>query len=490
MRPGRLRTTLCVLAVAAAACLVSFRSMYEPDLWWHLAQGRETAAGHLVRTNLFSFNYRDYPQPYTSWLFDLAAYVLWTRGGSAAIQAAQALLVAATIGLTVLACRVRASCAAAIAVCAFGWLVLEPRAMPRPYLFSFAGMAACAWLIERTRARRSAGPLLWVPLLVAVWANVHVECVFGIAFVALFGLCEWIRPRTLPRNEAARAVGIAVAALACTALNPYGFGLLRYLYENAFVPQVIAIAELQPPYLPNYRGIFAWAILGGGVVALRWRALTLAESAAIALFGLLGFRYLRLTPLVFLISAPLVARCIDELNAFGVDRRAVAVTALVAAAMMSRVPIHGLARNLDMGRLALMPQALFSERAMAFARERGLNGPVFTSMNLGGFVAWELYPSALVFQDARLQAYPAAHFRAIGDASTSPEAWARLTGGVDWAVVSLPRPNDWSGVGRFDPAEWSTAYRDEAIEILVRRSGAFGGLILSPTRAVRARAAP
>ena len=113
---------------------------------------------------------------------------------------------------------------------------------------------------------------------------------------------------------------------------------------------------------------------------------------------------------------------------------------------------------------------------MAFARERGLQGPVFTSMNLGGFVEWELYPSARVFQDARLQAYPAAHFRATIDASTSPETWARLTSGVDWAIVSLARVNDLSGVGRFDPAEWGTAYRDEAIEILVRRGGAFGAL--------------
>lgn len=476
MRPGRIRTTLCVLAVAAAACLVSFRSIYEPDLWWHLAQGREIASGHLVRTNLFSFAYRDYPQPYTSWLFDLAAYVLWTRAGGAAIQAAQAVLIAATLCLTMLACRVRASSAATLAVCAFGWLILEPRAMPRPYLFSFAGVAACVWLVERARAGRSIKPLFWVPPLIAVWANVHVECMFGIGLVGLFGLCEWIRPQILPRTDAAKVIGIAVAALACTALTPYGFGLLRYFYENAFVPQVISIAELQPPYLPNYRGFFAWVMLGGAVVALRWRTLTLAEIAVSIVFGLLGFRFLRLTPLLFLASAPLVARCIDELKAFGVDRRAVAVTALVAATVIARVPVQDLVRNLDMGRHALMPEAIFSERAMAFARERGLRGPVFTSMNLGGFVEWELYPSALVFQDARLQAYPAAHFRAIIDASKSPEAWARLTAGVDWAVVSLPRVNDLSGVGQFDPAEWGTAYRDEAIEILVRRGGAFGAL--------------
>ena len=476
MRPGRIRTTLCVLAVAAAAGLISFRSMYEPDLWWHLAQGREAASGHLVRTNLFSFAYRDYPQPYTSWLFDLFAYVLWTRGGSAAIQAAQALLIAATLWLTALASRVRASCAATVAVCAFGWLILEPRALPRPYVFSFAAMAACVWLVERARATQSATPLLWLLPLVVIWANVHVECVFGIGLVGLFGLCEWIRPRTLPRGEAARVIGIATLAIACTAINPYGFGLLRYMYENSFVPQVISIAELQPPYLPNYRAFFAWAILGGILVALRRRMVTPAEAAAIAVFGLLGFRYLRLTPLLFLVSAPLVARCIDELKAYRVDRRAVAVTALVAAALMARVPVQDLARNLDMSRDALRPPGIFSERAMAFAREHGLQGPVFTSMNLGGFVAWELYPAALVFQDARLQAYPPAHFRAIIDASKSPDAWAGLTRGVDWAVVSLPRVNDLSGAGKFDPAEWGTAYRDEAIEIIVRRAGAYGAL--------------
>jgi hypothetical protein len=477
MRPVRRFTWFCLLAFAAGACLVSFRSIYEPDLWWHLAQGREAAGGHLVRTNLFSFVYPDYQQPYTSWLFDLGAYVLWTRAGGIGIQAVQALLIGATLGLTALACRVRASRAATLAVCVFGWLILEPRALPRPHVFSFAGMAACVWMIERARTSRSARPLLPLPLLVALWANVHVECVFAVGLVGLFGLIEWVRPAALPRREAARIIGIAGGALLCTAINPYGVGLIRYLYENALVPQVISIAELQPPYLPNYRGFFAWVILGGTIIVLRWRTATLAEIATIVVFGLLGFRHLRLTPLVFLAGAPLVARCIDELQAFGVDRRVAAATACVAVAVMARVPVLDLARNLDVRRGALMPPAFFSEPALAFARERGLAGPVFTSINLGGFVAWELYPSARIFQDSRLQAYPMSHFRAIIDASRSPDAWASLTRGVDWAVLSLPRVNQLSGVGQFDPAEWGTAYRDEAIEIVVRRNGAFGALL-------------
>jgi hypothetical protein len=471
-----MRNSLWAAVLLAAGCLVSFRSTYEPDLWWHLAQGREIASRHLVRTNLFSFAYRDYPQPYTPWLFDAGVYELWTRGGPAAIQALQALLIAGTLAVVASACRRRASSASTAAVCAFGWVILEPRALPRPHLLSFLGIAACVYLVERARQARSWKPLRWAPVVIAIWSNVHVECVFGVALLALVAVGEWLRPRDLSRADASKAIGVAALALAATLANPYGIGLLRYTYENSFVPQVISIAELQPPYFPNYRGFFAWAALGASLLAVSWRRVTLADASVIAFAGALGFRYLRLTPLLFLVSAPLVARCIDGLPGLRVNRRMMAAAVAVSALLLARVPVPVLVRDVQAGGNALEPPALFSEPAMQFARERGLAGPVFTSMNLGGYVAWNLYPAASIFVDSRLQAYPPGHFRAIADASTDPQSWASLTAGVDWAVLSVPRVNPFSGVGRFDPAEWGTAYRDAAIEILVRRDGRYRSL--------------
>src|SRR5215212_9996596 len=112
-----MRRSLWAVILLGAGGLISFRATYEPDLWWHLAQGRETAAGHLVRANLFSFTYPDYRQQYTSWLFDLGAYELWTRVGPAALQFAQAAAIAATLWIVASTCRLRASMAAAVAVC-------------------------------------------------------------------------------------------------------------------------------------------------------------------------------------------------------------------------------------------------------------------------------------------------------------------------------------------------------------------------------------
>ena len=69
-----------LVSIAAAAAILSCRPIYEPDLWWHLAQGRENLTGHVVRANLVSFTYPDYRQRYTSFLFDTGSYVAWRAG--------------------------------------------------------------------------------------------------------------------------------------------------------------------------------------------------------------------------------------------------------------------------------------------------------------------------------------------------------------------------------------------------------------------------
>lgn len=471
------RAAALILTAAAGAALLAFRPIYEPDLWWHLAQGREAAAGHLVRANIFSFTHPDYRQHYTSWLFDLGLYGAWTWAGPVGVQLLQALLVASTLLLAFAACRVRAPAWAAAAVLFVGFFILEPRAIPRPHLASFAGMAACALLVETSAARRSARPLLLAVPLVAAWSNVHVECVFGVLMVGLYAAAELARPSSLDRRQALRAAGWAAAAAAATAANPYGWGLVRYLVENVSVPRILAIAELRPPYLPDYRAFYLYLIVLGAALLWNPRRLQPREAAMALVFGALGARYLRLTPLVFLATAPALAARLPALTARGIDPRAVVVTAAVAALAVSRIPLTLLASRFAAGRQAVEPAQFFSTEAIAFIRGAGLDGPVFNSHNLGGYLAWSLYPDGRTFQDSRLQAYPPGHFIGIIQASRSQTDWNALVAGVDWAVLSVPRPNQLSGAGRFPEEEWGTVFRDQAMEIVVRRGGRYARLL-------------
>jgi hypothetical protein len=472
-----LLSLIVVLAFVAAGAILSFRPVYEPDLGWHLAQGRENLSGHLVRTNVFSFLYPDYRQHYTPWLSDTIAYTAWKVGGDAGVQAVYALILSATLGLVYLACRVRAAVVPTVAVLAIGFLVIEPRAIPRPHLVSFASMALCGWLIERASAKRSAGPLLWAIPIVALWSNAHVECVFGVLAILTFAVAELVRPSALPRGQSIRALGIAVLCAAALLANPYGWGLLQYLIENVSVPQILGIAELQPAYLPTYRAFFAYLIVVCGLLLFFPRQIRLWEVLATIVFGALGVRYLRLTPLVFLVTAPMVAARLTALTARSIDARAMLVTALAAAIFLSRLPVSAFVTELRVG--SLHPESMFSSRAVRFAQAEGLNGAMFNSNNLGGWLAWTLYPQAKVFQDSRLQAYPPDHFRRILEASRSQAAWDELVRGVDWAMLSIPRQNVLSGIGRFPRADWATVFWDEAVEIVVRRTGRYENLARS-----------
>lgn len=471
--------SITALAIVAASVVLSFRPIYEPDLWWHLAQGRENAEGRFVRENVFSFNYPDYRQRYTSWLFDTAAYLGWEAGGDTAIQALQAALLALTLAVLYGACRVRAPAWSAAAVLLIGFFILEPRAIPRPHLASLAGMAVTIWLIERAAARRAAAPLWWSVPLVAGWSNVHVECVFGVTLVAIFAVAEMIRPSSLhglPRREAVRACVIAILCGVATLANPYGWGLAAYLLENWSVPQILTIAELQPPPLPAYRAFYAYLAVCAALFIWRWRSVRLWELASAALFAALGARFIRLTPLLLLATAPGVAARLAAAAPRRVPEGALLVGVACLALTLSRVPLRLLVTELSAGTRAVAPDLFFSQPAMAFASRAGLEGPVFNSHNLGGYVAWMLHPRARIFQDSRLQAYPPEHFLSILVASRSQADWDVLVADVDWAVLSLPRPNQLSGVGRFPPAEWAIVYRDPAIEIVVRRGGKYGGV--------------
>jgi hypothetical protein len=464
------RSAAVVLFIAGASAAFSFRAVYEPDLWYHLAQGRENAAGHIVRENTFSFTYSDYRQRYAPWLFDVSMYGAWRAAGGAGVQAIQAFLLAAGLALVYGASRVRASPTAAVAVLLAGLMVVEPRAIPRPHLVSFAGLAAIMLFLERTVATGRVSPLWWTVPIAALWSNLHVEAAFAPLLVGVFALAEVARPSALSRADARMALLIATACGLATLANPYGAGLWQYLIENTSLVHLLEIAELQPPYLPAYRAFFLFLIAAAVLLALPGRSVKLWELLIVVLAAATAMGHLRFTPLPFILAAPLVSRHLDGLMARGLDRRAVVVTSAALVVAGARVPITHVPATWQAGNGAIEPAAFFSSGAIAFVRSEGLRGPVFNSNNLGGYLAFNLYPDVRIFQDSRFQSYPPEHFRSILRASESPQDWTDLVSGVDWAVLSRPRPDALSGVGRFSPVEWTTVFRDEAIEIVRRTS--------------------
>jgi hypothetical protein len=473
MKLGLAAGLIC-LALATGA-LLGFHRTFEADLWWHLAQGREVAAGRLVTTNLFSGTYPNYPQPYASWLFELGAFGLWSLCGAAGIQAGQALAVAFTLIFTYLAGRSRATIAAVLAIEALGFFIIELRVTPRPHLASMALMAACTVLIEKARERRSAIPLAWAILLIALWSNIHAESFFGAAMVGMFAAGELVLPKSLSRRQAWAALALAAACTAANMANPYGFGIFRYLWEGQRSAEVVQIAELRPAYLPVYAPYFAYVFCGAGLLLWKLRKLALWELLVFGAFTALALLHVRFVGLSLCATAPMVAARLADV--FPKTRAYILVgIALCAGALLSPRPLADRFGQLGSGESFLAPPDVVSPGAIRFIRDAGLKGPVFNSNILGGYLMWNLYPEVRVFQDSRFQSYPPELFANIHEAYSSQDQWDKLIAGVDWAVLSLSRRGPLSGVGRFPRDQWALVYRDEAIGVAVRRSGRFGSL--------------
>ncbi|TAK18820.1 MAG: hypothetical protein EPO35_00985 [Acidobacteria bacterium] len=448
-----LRLIPAVVALAAAA-LFTFRPTYDPDLFWHLAQGRHDVQVGLVRANIFSATNASYPQRYTSWGFEVVQATVEGSYGLLGVQILQWVFLAAALLMLYAAARTKGSRVAAFTVLLLALFVIEPRAMPRPYLVSFVGFALCAWWASLVPRPTSIVPVL----VIGLWSNFHSESVFGLALIVL---------GTLHGPPWSSKVKLWLVCALATLATPYGVGLWRYLYENTAVPSVLRIAELEPATVAAYPAFFAFLAVLAVALASMPRRLTVSEALVAVFFAALGVRYIRFMPMVAFATAPMLADRIQAWIERGWDRRAVLVTAAAIMAVTAPASPGRMVAAWRTGQAALAPKEYFSEGAIEFIRANQLSTPMFNSMNLGGYLDWKL--GGKTFIDSRLQAAPREWFVALTEAAHDEAKWTTLVKDVNWAVVSLARPTDISGVGKFNAPAWISVFRDPAVEIFVRR---------------------
>jgi len=108
--------------------------------------------------------------------------------------------------------------------------------------------------------------------------------------------------------------------------------------------------------------------------------------------------------------------------------------------------------------------------AIAFANDNHLRDRMYNDLEVGSYLTWEGWPRHRVFQDPRINGYPAAfHARLRRDDLSRPE-WDALLAeyGVTTALVTYPDLNPRAAF--FDPERWALVYRaGDALVFVARR---------------------
>ncbi len=487
----------------ACAAVISFCDIRSLDLWWHLKTGAWILQNRAI-PRLDPFSYTAAGQPWVSheWLFGLISYWAYRAGGTAAIVAGKALLVALLLGLTAWTARLRRALpGATLLVLAAAYAVSRMRFTERPELLSIPLAALFLLVCEKSAVKP--GLLALLPAAQLLWVNLHGgTALLGWALAgALLLDCAWERrpaaggvSRAGSRALAPHAAALA-GVVAASFLNPHGYKALFYGLLRTESP--LDNKEFQSLASTIRAGVdlsivlyLVFAALLALFFALRPRRVRLYEWLLLPLLLALTLVFFRFRPLLVFLLAPTLAWHLSQGRWLG--RIRAWVPALAATLLIARVV--QLESQTYFYRFGVgVHSGVFAVSGVDFLEASGIRGHMFNTYGIGGYLIWRLGPDHKVFIDGREDVYlgPGILSEYV-HAFDSRKNWRDLVEkyGIDYAVVRYPeqppaRPEDSLDTLAFPRAEWALVYFDDVVAIYVRRNGRNDAVLESEIRTVQ-----
>lgn len=504
-------------ALAAGVTLFAASlTVADPDLWWHLRVGADIWAERRVpRVDPYSFLSGGVPWVNHEWLAEAILAGAWRIGGEPGLVL---LKVAVAAALTYLVGRrLRrggASRLPAALVAVTGLIAMLPAmGSLRPQIFSVLFVVVLLLLLDGSRpgSRRR----WWVPVLVALWANLHGGVLLGallaISWLAIEAISSHGGPpelhtpggdgsadrppgetQALPARWRARvaAARLAAATLAALGVNPYGPALALFLVR-ASMPRP-ELAEWQSLSLGWFDGLSYVACLAAAGLAMGAgrRAPSWPARACLVTLAVLPLVARRHHP--FFVAATLVLAAPAAVPAAGewVARRwpgALRTTRpdrrwhrAIVGAMVLEAAVLAIASVPRMRCIRVDPDA-YPARAVEIVRRAGVEGDMAVLFDWGGYALWRLGPRVRVSIDPRRESVYAPRAIAanlawmLGDAAGD----AVVAAPVSLALVGPA----WPAFARLrESREWVLAYADRTSALFVRAGAPQAAPVLDAAR--------
>jgi tetratricopeptide (TPR) repeat protein len=498
------RRIFYVLAAVALvyAFLAGFATIGDPDFGWQLARGRWIAQHHHVfSTDVLSYTVPGAPAVYPAlggvllyWVYVIGAYKLLSWLCAAVCCATVALLLRRGSVFT-----------AAIAILVIPFMAL--RMVPRSELFAivlFAAYVSVLW--ENFQTGR--GRLWLLPLLMALWVNIHFSFFSAFGLLAAFAgmeVLELLVPGTRRADaiqRLKREIPWFLATVAATLANPWGWNIYKETAQYTGAALAIHVNEWDPLHWNWTNPLFSFTlrntndlghvvllvILASIAVALLRRQPGAAILLAAATYEVTHhLRFLALASCVIVVVAGAVfSSAMPWIRSHIPNPRIRLIIATTVAGMFAVLAImrsidvvsnyHYLAeRNLSTFGAGL--SGWFPEPAAQFILIQNLPAEVFNTYNEGGYTLWALGPQRRDYVDGREIPFGAAFLQHAAQMSTAPldsTTWQQEADRYGINTMILPLTLDEIPLDLLkadcDSQQWRPVYLDEVSIVLLRRT--------------------
>jgi hypothetical protein len=449
----------------------------DPDIWWHLRTGDWILAHHAVpRTDPFSSYGMGKPWVAYSWLFDILTAGIFARLGLLAVVFWEiAARLALSVALFHLVRGLYSGFWRAIALSAAGLLVMTEVIGPRP------GMLTILFVILEFDILLSAGrtgraKALWLlPPMFALWANWHIQFVYGLFVLGVFA-CEPLinslvgyAPREKSSLPAKQTWLVLAASALATLLNPYG----AKIYSTVFVyagqtGAYDTISELRAMTFREPQHFLVLLLALGAAMAIGWRR----EARPLwliflAVTSILAFRSVREVWFLAIVAAAVIAGGWNREDAKPrhplTPRLRLAVAVCVLAVVVVSIARWGVSNDW----LEMQVAGGFPEGAARFVEQHHLPGPLLNDLSWGGFLIWRL-PQLPVAIDGRTNVHGDDRIHEFYNLWTGKPGWDSDPELERANLVITPRVSAIAALLRSDP-RFAVAYQDVQAVVFQRR---------------------
>lgn len=463
---------VAILFAAPALMCVHAALVADPDIWWHLRTGEWILQHHAVPSvDAFSGPLAGKPWLAYSWLFELALAKLFQWLGLVGIVSySAAMILAITVAMYHMVRRLQGDFTLAVLLTFAALFSMGHLYTPRPWMFTILFFILELDILMHARRTGKLYEFAWLPVIFALWANLHIQFVDGLFVLGLALMEALVAQRWTSSHTRIRPVWLGFALLAstfATLANPYGWHIYRVAHDLATQAGALnKVSELQAIPFRDLTHFLILLLALGSAAALAWRRRP--NFFGIALLGfaaVVSFRSQRDVWLMATVAAAILASAIEsrERIAGRLPGFANSIAVVVAGlAVLAGFRVLHVRDNL----LQIQVARSFPVRAVEVIREKGYPGSLYNDFNWGGYLIWYLRTPVSI--DGRQNLYGDQRIdRSVATWSAEPD-WASDGRLMSAGVVIGPVKAPLTQVLRSDP-RFQLAYEDKLAAVFVAR---------------------
>lgn len=488
-----------ILGVLAIFWVCTYKVM-DRDFWWHITAGKILLDTHrMILIDPFAYTREGLPYLAThEWLAQILLYIIHASGGYTALILFRGVIACASMGLLLSLTKHKRIAYLILAV----WAIVMTKGsfLERPQLFTFVIFAAFLLLAfrfldaqsMRTRRRLCAGFVA----LELLWVNMHGgAALLGCAVVTFLlietGVCALSRSQRSAHLPTLLLLAITAACMGLTLISPpNGFGTLTYITQLLNDKTIAFIGEWQPREWGLYvRELWPFFVLS--VFALSVGKKHRIFNGLLLLATLVLSRQAFRHEILFVFVA--VATCFyhldrseiaDRLWTWIAQRRtAMGIATIILILFLSRTAYlrsFGFERQ---DNLFGFGQFDLARGAVDFIEREKIDGNMFNTYGIGGYLIYRGYPDRKVFIDGRNVDYGFDFLAHAYAAGVSRDQWDELVHQYDisYAIIdynairqkdSLP----YSSILDTHP-DWAMIYLDDWVAVYLTKTPAHQAII-------------